>query len=143
MMVDEAHSRPVYVISGVLQGTVLSPLLFLLYINDLPSVVTLRVRLFADNRLMYCPICSIAEQVALQNDLSALKHWVGASGMQFSAFKCQIMHICKPCDTKPDMYSLCDTILETVSETKYLGVNLTHKLSWSTHVKLVATKAIH
>ena len=59
---------------------------------------------------MYRPICSIADQVALQRDLSALEHWGSAWGMQFNASKCQVMHICKPHNTKPYMYSLCDTI---------------------------------
>ena len=141
VVVDGARSKPVDVMSGVPQGTVLGPLLFLLHINDLPSVVTSQVRLFADDCLMYRPIRSIADQVALQCDLSALERWGSAWGMRFNASKCQVMHICKPHNTKPYMYSLCDTILETVSEAKYLGVTLTHELSWSTHVNLVATKA--
>ena len=57
------------------QGTVLGPLLFLLHINDLPSVVTSSVRLFADDCLLYRPIRCAADQVALQRDLSALQHW--------------------------------------------------------------------
>ena len=90
---------------------------------------------------MYCPIRCSADQVALQRDLSALVRWDGAWGIQFNASKCQDMHIHKSHNTKPNMYSLCDTILETVSEAKYLGVTLTHELSWSTHANLVATKA--
>ena len=71
--IDGARSKPVDVMSGVPQGTVLGPLLFLLHINDLPSVVASQVRLFADDCLMYRPIRSIADQVALQRDLSALE----------------------------------------------------------------------
>ena len=77
-MVDGARSKPVDVMSGVPQGTVLGPLLFLLHINDLPSVVTSQVRLFADDCLMYRPIRSIADQVELQRHLSALERWCSA-----------------------------------------------------------------
>ena len=69
VVVDGARSKPVDVMSGVPQGTLLGPLLFLLHINDLPSVVTSQVRLFADDCLMYRPIRSIANQVALQHNL--------------------------------------------------------------------------
>ena len=73
VVVDGSKSRPTKVISGVPQGTVLGPLLFLMHINDLPSVVTSPVRLLADDCLMYRPIRSIADQVALQQDLAALE----------------------------------------------------------------------
>ena len=81
------------VLSGVPQSTVLGPLLFLLHINDLPSVVTSQVRLFADDCLLYRPILSGADRVALQRDLDSLEKWSDTWGMRFNAKKCQIMSI--------------------------------------------------
>jgi len=80
---------------GVPQGTVPGPLLFLLHINDLPSVVTSQVRLFADDCLLYWPILSGADRVALPKDLDSLEKWCDTWGVRFNAKKCQIMSITK------------------------------------------------
>ncbi len=68
-------SQPVPVTSGVPQGTVLGPLLFLVYINDLPDGLSSNVRLFADNALGYRMIVGDAECDQLQNDLIKLEQW--------------------------------------------------------------------
>ena len=85
VVVDGSRSRAADVLSGVPQGTVLGPLLFLLFINDLPSVVDLgtTVRLFADDCLIYRVINTIQDQIQLQADLDALSRWGGAFGYAF------------------------------------------------------------
>ena len=71
-------SYPVPADSGVPQGSVVGPLLFLLHINDLPSVVTSQVRHFADDCLLHRPIRYVADQEAFfQCDLEALERWAG------------------------------------------------------------------
>ena len=72
------------VLSGVPQGTVLGPLLFLLHINDLPSNVKSQVRLFADDCLLYRKIKSEEDQLQLQKDLVALELWASTWGMNFN-----------------------------------------------------------
>jgi len=81
------------VLSGVPQGTVLGPLLFLIYINDLPDCITSRVRLFADDCLMHREIHNPEDQLALQKDLDILEQRANKWGMQFNPSKCNILSI--------------------------------------------------
>ena len=72
VVVDGIQSDLVTVDSGVPQGTVLGPILFLLHTNDLPSVISSKVRLFADDCLVYREIKSRQDQNDLQKDLNSL-----------------------------------------------------------------------
>ena len=68
VVVEGEHAKSVYVESGVPQGTVLGPLLFLCHINDLPDSVSSSVRLFADDCLLYRTI-KTSEHVNSQFDM--------------------------------------------------------------------------
>ena len=87
VVVDGKQSSLIDVVSGVPQGTVLGPLLFLLHINDLPSVVSSKVRLFADDCLIYRNIKNKEDQIALQKYLNLLENWGNTWGMHFNAAK--------------------------------------------------------
>ena len=91
VLVGGVASSPTSVDSGVPQGTVLGPLLFLLHINDLPQIVSSKVRFFADDCLLYRTIRCREDQLALQRDLDLLSKWGDTWGMKFNAAKCQIM----------------------------------------------------
>ena len=89
VQVDGSHSSKVHMESGVPQGTVLGPLLFLLYINDLPGCVSSYVCFFADDCLLLCrPIRYVTDQLQLQEDLKALTTWANTWGMSFHPSKC-------------------------------------------------------
>ena len=95
VVVDGSTSDSADVKSGVPQGTVMGPLLFLLFINDLPQVVDpgTQVRLFADDCLIYRTTKSIHDQVQMQKDLDALQLWGELWGMKFNASKCNILTV--------------------------------------------------
>ena len=82
-----------------------------------------------------------ADQVLLQQDLSALELWGDTWGMCFNATKCNIMHISCYHNTLTRIYSLCNHVLSEVDAAKYLGINLSSELSWSPHVSCVVSKA--
>ena len=141
VMVDGAKSKPTRVESGVPQGTALGPLLFLLHINDLPGVVSSQVRQFADDCLIYWPIRVRDDQVSFQQDLLALERWGDTWGMRFNAKKCYIMHISRSTSPLTNFYSLCNQVLQSVDDVKYLGVTLTSELSWSPHIDHITHRA--
>ena len=119
VMVDGCHSQADPVKSGVPQGTVLGPLLFLCYINDLPNFLDPKtaVRLFADDLLVYRSIVTQTDQVTLQNDLHALAAWGDRWGMKFNTKKCHTMLINNR--NKPRFYQLCNDVLTEVQTAQY------------------------
>jgi len=141
VVLDGVKSKEIIVESGVPQGTVLGPLLFLAHINDLPECVSSHVRLFADDCLMYRCIESTRDQQALQQDLVNLEEWGNKWGMRFNTSKCEIMRIHRGCTPYTRMYTIGDEVLKEVGRAKYLGVTISNDLSWSPHISSVAGKA--
>jgi len=88
VVLEGVPSEETPVISGVPQGTVLGPLLFLCHINDLPDRVKSQVRLFADECLIYREIKTPQDHIILQQDLYSLESWARSWGMSFNAMKC-------------------------------------------------------
>ena len=141
VVINGINSDEVPVSSGVPQGSVLGPILFLAYINDLPEQVKSRVRFFADDTAMYLAISSTTEGQVLQTDLACLEQWEKMLDMQFNPFKCQVLHITrkvKPLNTK---YILHNVELDSASAAKYLGVTIADDLSWSPHIDNTTKKA--
>ena len=142
VVVDGSVSEAEKVVSGVPQGTVLGPLLFLLYINDLPNLIHSQVRLFADDCLLYRVIKHENDHVILQDDLKQLENWQDKWLMQFNPSKCTIMSV-KSSRRKAKLfdYHLCKQKLQRVSSSPYLGVELSENLSWDLHIDKTVKKA--
>ena len=120
VIVEGESSKPCSVDSGVPQGSVLGPLLFLCHINDLPQTVTSKVRLFADDCLQHRLIHSQCDQLLLQQDLAALETWAEDWGMRLNVSKCYLMSIHRSKHPYSSHYKLDNHILEQVEETHTL-----------------------
>jgi hypothetical protein len=138
VVVEGQFSDEAAVKSGVPQGTVLGPLLFLCHINDLPKSVKSQVRLFADDCLLYRQIRKRDDHVTLQKDLDNLEQWAHNWGMKFNASKCYILSIQQK---SSQFYQLSGQILQQVQSNPYLGVVFNENLKWSEHIAEVAKKA--
>ena len=144
VLLEGTHSIPADVLSGVPQGTVLGPLLFLAYINDLPdSLRSSDARLFADDSLLYRTVNGAKDNSLLQEDLAALEEWERIWQMSFNPSKCSVIRVTAGKRKKvfQSSYRLHGQELEVVDSSKYLGVKVTNDLTWSSHIADVAGKA--
>jgi len=141
VVVDGEVSDWVPVESGVPQGTVLGPVLFLAFINDLPDAVRSKVRLFADDCVVYREVKTDADCTALQDDLNSLEEWEKRWCMSFNAAKCSSIIITRKQKKKVYQYSLHNQELERVKTATYLGVELSSDLTWAAHINKTCHKA--
>ena len=112
VVISGESPRWVDVGSGVPQGTVLGPLLFLLFINDLPNNIRSIVRLFADDYVLYNVIKTSADAEQLQQDLDLLRRWETSWQMEFNAARCFVMKVTHARNPQPYKYQLGGTTLK-------------------------------
>ncbi|KAI8519197.1 hypothetical protein Bbelb_024540 [Branchiostoma belcheri] len=141
VVVDGHHSSFVRVLTGVPQGSVLGPCLFLAYINDLPNNLNTRARLFADDTAVYKVVVHPVQQDLLQQDLQSLEQRENKWDMTFHPEKCVYMPVTR--SRKPLLYSyvLHGHTLEKVHKAKYLGITMSSDGSWDNHINNIVTKA--
>ena len=120
VVVSGAHSPWTHVESGVPQGTVLGPLLFLIYINDLPNNIHCTVRLFADDCVLYREINNQLDSQELQKDLDELTKWEHDWQMNFDPDKCFVMRLTHARNIKQFDYTLGKTTLQETDSHSYL-----------------------
>ncbi len=121
------------VTSGIPQGSVLGPLLFVLFINDLPETVMSDVYLFADDTKIFRKIKSEEDREGLQRDLKTLEEWSNTWLLRFHPDKCKHMHIGSK-NIGDKTYRLLGHNLEAIDEEKDLGIIIDSKLDFDTHI---------
>ena len=136
VIVDGVASQTCSVLSGVPQGSVLGPLLFILYINDLPQNIMSQCRLFADDALLF----NTRDKCdTLAKDLKTLEAWSRTWQLSFNTAKCAVLSIGEK-DSK-QVYFLNGSRLKNVNSHPYLGVELNYNLKFSRHIDNITSKA--
>ena len=143
VILEGSASKTASVSSGVPQGSVLGPLMFLLYINDLPEYLTpdTTARLFADDCMLYRKISTEADSSQLQQDLNALQQWEQDWIMEFNPPKCQVLTVTNKRKPIDQTYLIHGQALRKADTARYLGVDLSKNLSWNQHVDTLTKKA--
>ena len=143
VVLDWTASTDSQVLSGVPQGTVLGPLLFLLYVNDIVDKISPQttIKLFADDSLLYRSINNPSDQIQLQQDLNTMIEWSKTLLMRFNAKKCHLLKITRQQEPLQTRYSIDDSQLEEVQHHPYLGVELSSDLIWKSHITIISARA--
>jgi len=126
-----SYSEWFMVLSGVPQGSVLGPLLFLLFVNELPQWIVNSMRMFADDTKLWTCIRSEADSVSLQKDLDRLVEWSNEWQLGFNPKKCKVMHIGQPLQNVTKYFMSDDSSkveVLSVDMEKDLGVYFTKDL---------------
>ena len=138
-MVNGCFSEWLPVLSGVPQGSVLGPLLFLLYVDEFHQVIHhSSIKLFADNVALYKEIISSNDQSSLQEDLTRIFKWSQLWQLKLNPLKCESICISYKCSPSKCSYSLAGQPILSKSVVQYLGILIN---SQDDHVKHLAAKA--
>ena len=126
--------------SGVPQGTILGPILFLICVNDIPNIVKSSVKLFADDTKIYDELSHDSDTSVLQSDLDSLEEWTRNWQVKFNNEKCEVIRISYKQDKRNHQYYLSNARLKCV-DSYDLVLIMSTDLSWSNHVDTLVNKA--
>ena len=128
--INECHSDRVTVTSGVPQGSVLGPLLFLVYVNDLPDVLPCTIKLFADDTKVINVTKGFVDEDALHSALDKLNDWSVTNRLPFSAAKCKIVRFSRNqvANMRRPFY-MGDYVIDFAHEERDIGVLLMTNLN--------------
>ena len=150
VLVNGHYSSILSVKSGVPQGSILGPLLFVLFINDINICVSsgTNIALYADDTKIWRIIDSENDSIILQNDIVSLKNWSIRNRMTFHPQKCKVLTISRKYSNIYEHlpfyrfpYMMGNTLLDNAELECDLGININRKLNWNSHHDIILSKA--
>ena len=143
VVIDSAKSELAPVTSGIPKTSVFRPVLFIIYVNDLPDIIHSSIQMFADDTKVFNKITCSSDCEELQRDIDSLIEWSVAWQLKFNTGRCKIMHI-----GGSNPHQICSmqdnsgsTDLKRIEEEKDLGVTFDPSLTFSQHCEIAANKA--
>ena len=127
------------VTSGIPQGSVLGPLCFLIYINDMPDIIKSHVNLYADDAKIYGVANTEEDRRKIQDDISAVVKWTGKWQLPLNIKKCKVLHL-GPKNQNHD-YTLEGSMIEKTELEKDLGIMVDKGIKFHTQCASVVKKA--
>ena len=137
--VGGCHSGWLSLTSGVPQGSVLAPLLFILYVNDLPETVDCSIKIFADDCKLYLPVSLPSGPLVLQRALDSAVCWADEWQLSFNTAKSKVLHIGRLLHHQK--YTMSGAIIEETSTEKDLGVHVDSDLKFRKQAATAVSKA--
>jgi hypothetical protein len=141
--VNKCFSSPVDVLSGVPQGSSLAPLLFLLFVNDLPDLLSSHVLLYADDTTLAREISTNDDPPFLQQDIDILLHWCSIWSLCVNPSKSAVLTITRRHQEHVMYYPYTagSESLPRVTVLPSLGLHLDSRWSWASHLRQMITRA--
>ena len=136
---NNSYSKWVDVKSGVPQGSVLGPILFIVFINDLPKQIKANCSIFADDTKVWKRIRCLEDADILQEDLYQLEEWTKVWKLKFNPLKSHVIHIGRT--NQSYLYHLDNYLLPVVTTEKDLGVQISYDLKAAENVAYQVKKA--
>lgn len=134
-------SSLVSVTSGVPQGSVLGPLLFLIFINDISNGITSQMRLYADDCVLYSVVTNETGSTQLQDDICRIEQWCRENSLFLNTKKCVHVSFTKKRKKLFNSYILDNQIIKKEASYKYLGVTFSEDGTWAPHIQNMVNNA--
>ena len=142
MRINSVESVSAQVLSGIPQGSVLGPVLFTIYINDLLEGINSNGFMFADDAKIFHQVLCKEDADNLQKDLNTLENWSSKWLLNFNCDKCHVLTVGKLENIKhTQRYTLYEKELEHVFEENDLGVVIDTELNFEDHISSKVKKA--
>ena len=129
------------VLSGVPQGSVLGPLLFVVFINDLPEIIQSTCKLFADDCKIMATVNEPDDCSRFQRDIDAVFGWCNEWSMELNVNKCRVMHCGRRNPSYVYSFKDDDTPLQVTMRERDLGIIITPDMKWHDQVMSASSKA--